>query len=448
MVVQEARAKGPVVVVDAGGTLAKGPGAPAAEGQRRRKAALIAEDLAAVGLDAMTLSSTDWTLGTDTLRGLVAAHELPVLAANLTCGDVAPYPASRVVEAGGRRIGLVGVTDGTVDGCVVAPPAPALQAAVAALPPVDVVVGLLPTEIAATAHILEDVAGLDLVIDAAGNRLDPTAVQVANSWVVGSGRRGQRVGLTTLSWVEGATSWAPEGGDAAMVRERDRLVRLIDVIEGRKEHAKNPRRTERTLKQHRASLDSLRARIEAAEGQVTHRLATEHVMLDDGLADAPASAARVKAFLDAEAARAPEARPTNGVRSAPADSAYAGARACGGCHEAAQRQWLSTPHARAWEALVDDSHHTDHACVGCHVTGWQQPGGPATPAEVGGLRDVQCEACHGPSRQHAASLGEVPPGGVPSEAVCRGCHDGERDGGRFDLPTYLPKVMHPPSGSK
>ena len=41
-------------------------------------------------------------------------------------------------------------------------------------------------------------------------------------------------------------------------------------------------------------------------------------------------------------------------------------------------------------------------CVGCHVTGYDKPGG-STVTHVEGLTDIQCEICHGPASRHAES---------------------------------------------
>ena len=132
-----------------------------------------------------------------------------------------------------------------------------------------------------------------------------------------------------------------------------------------------------------------------------------------------------------------------GPRMAVAGSVFAGADTCRGCHPAEFAQWSSTAHAKAWATLVTERRQLDHDCFGCHATGVDAPGGPTLPGEVAGLRDVQCEACHGPSREHMRSPATVkPPVADPPQKACTGCHDGDQDGGRFDFGTYRPRVVH------
>ena len=65
-------------------------------------------------------------------------------------------------------------------------------------------------------------------------------------------------------------------------------------------------------------------------------------------------------------------------------------------------------HAQAWQTLVDRSQQYDLSCIGCHVTGWDKPGG-TNLAHTDGLRDVQCEVCHGAGSLHVAKLGKEKP---------------------------------------
>ena len=121
---------------------------------------------------------------------------------------------------------------------------------------------------------------------------------------------------------------------------------------------------------------------------------------------------------------------------------YAGGAECVDCHEEAQQVWKATPHARAWQTLVDAGKTFDAECVSCHVTGWLQPGGSAL-GHTDRLRDVQCEVCHGPGAAHVEVGGdedsirrETP------EAVCQKCHNAHHSP-KFDYATYLPKLLGP-----
>ena len=74
--------------------------------------------------------------------------------------------------------------------------------------------------------------------------------------------------------------------------------------------------------------------------------------------------------------------------------------------------------------------------------------GPTSPADVAGLRDVQCESCHGPARAHVQAPTDpaVRPLAQPGEAICQQCHDNERDHHAFAWATYRPKVVHDAEG--
>ena len=65
----------------------------------------------------------------------------------------------------------------------------------------------------------------------------------------------------------------------------------------------------------------------------------------------------------------------------------------------AEEVWDATPHSNAYETLEKDFKEYNLECVGCHVTGYGKPGG-STVTFVDGLKDVQCETCHGPGSKH------------------------------------------------
>ncbi|PLX38879.1 MAG: hypothetical protein C0608_11930 [Deltaproteobacteria bacterium] len=79
-------------------------------------------------------------------------------------------------------------------------------------------------------------------------------------------------------------------------------------------------------------------------------------------------------------------------------------------------------------------------CIGCHVTRYDSKDGSFVEHTIG------CESCHGPSRAHAESGGELPSinpnklGAVDMEMICASCHvRGMDNSGEYHFPVgYVP----------
>ena len=122
---------------------------------------------------------------------------------------------------------------------------------------------------------------------------------------------------------------------------------------------------------------------------------------------------------------------------------FLGAEVCSRCHPGEATQWKSTPHAHAWQTLVDAKKDANPDCVKCHVVGYKQPGGFTTATETGAMSNVQCESCHGMGTQHEAFTAAHR--GV-TEATCRGCHTSSTSP-KFDFAIYSPHIMHKFAGT-
>lgn len=123
---------------------------------------------------------------------------------------------------------------------------------------------------------------------------------------------------------------------------------------------------------------------------------------------------------------------------------YVGKDKCKLCHMKDEySSWLTTAHAKAWEALKPEEQKKD-SCVVCHSTGKDAAGVLLT--------GVQCEACHGPGSAYktqanmkdkklamAAGLTQ------PTKEVCVKCHNDKSPtfkGFDFDKYSKDPKGMH------
>lgn len=106
-----------------------------------------------------------------------------------------------------------------------------------------------------------------------------------------------------------------------------------------------------------------------------------------------------------------------GIRPQPHSSghSFVGSETCAECHSEAYEVWENSKHSHATDTLVhpperfEVPRHFDPECLACHVTGWNPElylpyrsgylGLEATP----NMKSVGCENCHGPGSHHVAS---------------------------------------------
>jgi hypothetical protein len=130
----------------------------------------------------------------------------------------------------------------------------------------------------------------------------------------------------------------------------------------------------------------------------------------------------------------------------PGSARYLGGEECSLCHSDAEAFWKKTKHASAYATLTDQFKEFNLDCVGCHVTGYEKPGGSSV-THVDGLKDVQCEACHGPGSLHAQNPNKA--GSIvrtPPASTCIGCHHPPHVADDWDVKQAWPHVIGPGHG--
>lgn len=456
-VIDKARQQGPVLVVDAGSTLySQNPVPPHLATQEELKADLIADiyqhdlKVGALGVGPMDLAT-----GPDKLR-------IPRVSSNW------PAPQSRpdeLAEVGGVKVGLFTViAKDAIKGLEVGDPVAAGKAEVGKLRGggAQVIVAMVQASTKRDAvKLVRDIGGIDFTIAGLGlEQPEPDRVaiepeKVGDGWFVVPSNRGQVVSRVDVYMRGGAPFVDAVGPGAAQAKITaiDKQLATLDADLARfKADASADPAFVKQKEGERAQLAAERSQLQARPMVVPAKgsyFTLEQIRINKLLAcnvptqdkvrqyDLAAGEANVKA-----AAGRPVPAPAKG------EASYVGMAACEDCHDDAVKFWKKTVHAQAWQTLVDRGQQFDYECIGCHVTGFDKPGG-SNLAHNDNLRDVQCEVCHGPGSIHVAKGGEEKPAAVrrnpPQDFCATQCHTHEHSD-TFQYEAYLRDIVGPGHG--
>jgi hypothetical protein len=373
---------------------------PAVEAERI-KAQLIREVMDRMHYDVLAVGERELAYGYDFYESMMSGTKMNVLAANVTYGPKKRLGKRYVVlKSGGVKVGFVNVYDSNTSasstnvlekrGYVVEDPLESLKRDIAEVrPKCDVLVLLAHGPWGGLNELLKQVSGIDFVIAAHEGAIDRKARLMDDTELMRPGSRGQHV--CTVTFVVD-----PDGKivntETAMLDVKTSLPEDPDVAAMVKEASDRYN--------------------EARRAQTISKMAKEGEKLkgDKFLSDAT----------------------------------------CRRCHEDIYQLWLDTPHAHAYESLVESDMERDNDCLKCHTTGFGKATGYVPPALAassdGGtlkpppgtpdLRSVQCEACHGMGTYHQRDEGDFM---RVTKAECMTCHDPENSPD-FDYEKYLPHV--------
>jgi hypothetical protein len=202
----------------------------------------------------------------------------------------------------------------------------------------------------------------------------------------------------------------------------------------------------------------------------------QRVPLDSRFADSPAMQAKLTSYQQELETMTLAGLGLRGTTHPDGD--FAGSAACADCHTKAWEVFEKTPHAHATDTLVklDPPRHFDPECLSCHVTGWNPQeyipykSGYMGLTETPELTQNGCENCHGPAAAHVkVESGEVEATEAQQEALraelrmkivpkegnkdgqvfeggkvvqnCMQCHDLDNSPD-FDFQKYWPHVKH------
>lgn len=452
-IVASLRAQGkPVLVVDGGSLLytqAKIPEHLMA--QERLRSDLIYKiyqnDLktAAVGLGPNDFG--------DGLQAIRPARQ----AANVDPASGVPIEAPKLVDVNGTQVGIFGVVAPDALSAVAvqaSDPTSAAQNAVADLRArgAELVVALAYMLEPEAKRMARAVPGIDIMVVARNapepDKIKDAPARVGDTVVVAPANRGQivtRLDITLRKGQDGPLSDAMGESRAAM--ELAKLAKDIEALQGKLSEWKADENADQGFvarkEQELAGLRQRRQSLTRSPLQIPDRggfFTMTQIRINKGL-PCHVEIQKAKQEFDKAAGAANVAAASGRKPPEPAEgqAGYEGIDACEECHEEQVAFWQKTKHQQAWETLDTLGKQFDYECIGCHVTGWERPGG-ANLAVNESLRDVQCEQCHGPASRHIDGDGD--PEFITREPpieTCVQCHNKEHSD-TFEYSAYLRDV--------
>lgn len=441
---------------------------PRIEDSKRTQALYKAEAMAAslkdLGLAAWAPGANDWALGTEQFTQLAKTTGATPLAGNIA-KEAGPIQASVIVERGGIKVGLLGVS---------LPDAPsqtlpfsvddatrATQESVKKLTEggADIVVALVAAQRGKALRLVEKVPEIQLAVVGKGfdqgEANDPPFAPelIEDTLVTQAPNHLQGVSVVDL-YVRGGEHSFQDGSGLEFLARRTSLEGRIEELERRLATWKKPgsKAKKSDISDREKDLASLRKELanlsepkrpekgsyflydlvevresQGRDGNVASRLEAYYRRVNDH---------NQIAFAD----KVP--RP-----AAPGESSYVGIDVCSNCHLEERAVWDKTGHSGAYETLSSQHKEFNLDCVSCHVTGYERPGG-STVTHVEKLTDVQCEVCHGPGSRHVENpAGEGLIQKAPSRSSCASsCHHPPHVGKDWSVDDAWPQILGPGHG--
>ncbi|HET9934446.1 MAG TPA: multiheme c-type cytochrome [Polyangiaceae bacterium] len=420
------------------------------------KAEALARSLAGMGLKAWAPGANDFAAGAAKLKQLTDGGPLP-LAANLRVADAA-LSASAVFQVGAIKVGVAGASlpkhQGKLpEGVNVEEPLAALRAQAAELvrQGTSLRVALLSMPRGEAMRLAELVPDFQVVLVGKGadqgETNDPPSPpsRVGSTLVVEAPNHLQSFYVVDLFVKDGRFIFA--NADQA-AEQRNELDSQIKDLADRITSAERAGAQKADLEARRADLEKLRAK-RASLGKSDKPPNESHyraelVEVRDRLGDDAAVQKRMNEYYrrvndyNREAFKDKLPPPV-----AENQSSYVGVEACATCHRSAYEFWQRTGHSRAYPTLQRQFKEYNLDCVGCHVTGYEQPGG-STVTHVDKLTGVQCEVCHGPGSRHVKDI--TNPAFIvakpdPATLCAAKCHHPPHVNPDWNFATALPHIV-------
>lgn len=425
--------------------------------QERQKASSLSGILNGLELAAWAPGPADFAMGSQEFTRLRGSLRGAALSAN------AGLASSTLREVGGVRVGIIGVTDyrtGLERAASDAPeggdPVAAARREVAAVRArgAQVVVVLASVPRRQARALAGAIPGVDFVIAARNDApTAPAPERLGRAHLLTAASQGRGLGVIDL-YLRGAGDFV-DASESTRRADRARLDARISELDARiAAWTRDPSTEPAALAAQRGRLDEMRRQRAGLDRPSSPRSGrwfdARAVEVSPDVPRLPAIERQIASyFREVNEHNRVEFAERRAPAAPPGAASYSGTESCRECHEDAYQVWTHTRHSRAYRTLEVVSKNFNLSCVSCHVTGYRQPGGSEV-VQNEGLRDVQCESCHGPGSLHIEARGRANRvatirRSVDGQFCATQCHTPEHSD-RFNYDRYLPFILGPGHG--
>lgn len=414
----------------------------------------------------------DFALGTNFYLDAVERARLDVLAANLSVGERS-FPGHMAHMLGDQRVHFIGVVDPTlfenIDGVATTDPRIAIESQLKEieLKSPDTVVLVAQGDLAFVKAMLQDFDALDFgLVGNEPRETDQVDDVEGRAFTLEPYDQGRYIGILKLY---------PAPNDKPFVNAREGSKAEVEKVQRQIEHVDSQidRLPPATPGNESGMLARLRERLDSLKSRQAELRNASIVMPEDASAFIWRSVPMEPGFPTDDAmerVRKDYNRSLKALNSEidrdvippeEGEPFYVGNQECAMCHAPAMDFWKETAHAKAVKTLEDRDKLFDQTCIGCHVVGYDKPGGSvmgkleysvehqpnpdSAPVTIDkDLKNVGCESCHGPGSMHR--FAPVDSQGKPQhirsgtgENTCLECHVPEHSP-RFNYEVYVREI--------
>jgi hypothetical protein len=393
-----------------------------------KKATLIVEGYNRIGYQALAIGPFDLAAGLDTLKDLEKRAEFAFLSANLVdkATDKLHFKPYVILETGGVRLGVIGLTLSTLNKKYLEKVAPNLKV----LDPfkaakkcvddlrgkVDLIVALSHLRQENNIKLVSELKELEILLDPYIEYGNHHTWIKEHEWLdfkdetvfLRTDGQGARLGILDIEVATPRVKLA----DAARIAE---LEAAVESKEATPEEIK-----ELELSRGKNILHFQRISIEPH-----HRTDPEIDLM----------VAEWKKGIDPSRVAHLEAQLPN-------KEDFVTVAKCQTCHEKQYDNWKTTKHSHAMASLTETGDEHRYDCVGCHSLGYGEA--YLDTSKMGSFAEVQCESCHGTNPKHMEAPKEHTFGRV-KRSDCLVCHNKEQTRTNFHFAEAKAQIQCPKS---